>query len=115
LLSPKPDGRSNILLISYLGSTKGSIIIGAIVSVSFCLKQGRKTYFVALWLVLLGVGLSVRYGKLIFHRVRPVDVGFYEETTFLFPVDIPPPHGIIWHDQLFSYPQQYLKGSGYSF
>jgi undecaprenyl-diphosphatase len=71
-------------LISYLGSQKGSIIIGAIVSV-FLLRQGRKTYFVALWLVLLGVGLSVRYGKLIFHRARPVDVGFYEETNFSFP------------------------------
>jgi undecaprenyl-diphosphatase len=71
-------------LISYLGSQKGSIIIGAIVSV-ILLKQGRKTYFVALWLVLLGVGLSVRYGKLIFHRVRPADVGFYEETNFSFP------------------------------
>jgi undecaprenyl-diphosphatase len=71
-------------LISYLGSQKGSIIIGAIVSV-ILLKQGRKTYFVALWLVLLGVGLSVRYGKLIFHRVRPANVGFYEETNFSFP------------------------------
>jgi undecaprenyl-diphosphatase len=40
---------------------------------------------VALWLVLLGVGLSVRYGKLIFHRVRPANVGFYEETNFSFP------------------------------
>ena len=71
-------------LISYLGSQKGSIIIGAIVSVVL-LKQGRKTYFVALWLVLLGVGLSVRYGKNIFHRIRPADVGFYEETNFSFP------------------------------
>ncbi len=71
-------------LISYLGSQKGSIIIAALVSV-ILLKQRRKTYFVALWLVLLGVGLSVRYGKLIFHRVRPVDVGFYEETNFSFP------------------------------
>jgi undecaprenyl-diphosphatase len=71
-------------LISYLGSQKGSIIIAALVSV-ILLKQGRKTYFVALWLVLLGVGLSVRYGKLIFHRARPSDVGFYEETNFSFP------------------------------
>jgi membrane-associated phospholipid phosphatase len=71
-------------LISYLGSQKGSVIIGALVSV-ILLKQGRKTYFVALWLVLLGVGLSVRYGKLIFHRARPLDVGFYEETNFSFP------------------------------
>ncbi|MDO1448100.1 phosphatase PAP2 family protein [Rhodocytophaga aerolata] len=71
-------------LISYLGSQKGSIIIGVLVSI-ILLKQGRKTYFVALWLVLLGVGLSVRYGKLIFHRVRPADVGFYEETNFSFP------------------------------
>ncbi len=71
-------------LISYLGSQKGSIAIAAIVSVVL-LRQRRRSYFIALWLVLLGVGLSVRYGKLIFHRVRPSNVAYYEETNFSFP------------------------------
>ncbi len=73
-----------LYMISYLGSRTGSIVVAALVSL-ILIWQRRFTYLFALWLVLTGAGLSVRYGKLIFHRVRPADVGYYQEENFSFP------------------------------
>lgn len=70
--------------ISYAGSRIGSIAVAALVSI-ILIWQRRITYLFALWLVLMGAGLSVRYGKLIFHRVRPLDVAYYQEENFSFP------------------------------
>ncbi len=70
--------------LTQLASQTTSIGIAVLVSIVL-LIQRKKVYFFALWIVLAGVGLSVRYGKLFFQRNRPLHVAYTPETNFSFP------------------------------
>ncbi|MFT2009141.1 phosphatase PAP2 family protein [Pontibacter sp. 13R65] len=70
--------------LTQLGTRAAVFIVGAIVSVVFLYRKQYVT-IVAFWLVMAGVGLSVRYGKTFISRPRPVDVAYYQEHNFSFP------------------------------
>lgn len=73
-----------LFIITQAASQGGTIAIALLISIALWVKR-YKTYVLALWLVLAGVGLSVFYGKLFFHRVRPLEVAYYEVGNFSFP------------------------------
>ncbi|WP_439880539.1 phosphatase PAP2 family protein [Pontibacter sp. MBLB2868] len=70
--------------ISYLGEQITVFIVGALVSVVFLYRR-RFVALVAFWLVMGGLGISVRYGKTFISRARPSDVAYYQVEHFSFP------------------------------
>ncbi len=73
-----------LYLITQLGTRAAVFLVGAIVSVLFLYRR-RYIPLLAFWLVMAGVGLSVRYGKTFISRDRPVDVAYYQEHNYSFP------------------------------
>lgn len=74
----------SLFVITQMASQKFTIGLAILVSGLLWIFR-QKTYILALWLMLAGVGLSIYYGKQVFHRVRPLDVAYYQETSFSFP------------------------------
>ncbi|MCC9136856.1 phosphatase PAP2 family protein [Pontibacter silvestris] len=70
--------------ISYLGSSEAVFMLGAVITVLFVIKR-RFVAILAFWLVMAGMGLSVRYGKTYISRDRPADVAYYPVKNFSFP------------------------------
>jgi membrane-associated phospholipid phosphatase len=70
--------------ITKLGNQEAVFIIGAVVSAIFILRR-RFVALIAFWLVMGGIGISVRYGKTFISRARPADVAYYEVEHFSFP------------------------------
>lgn len=76
---------SEILLqVTKLGDQETVFIVGAVVSAIFILRK-RFVALVAFWLVMGGMGMSIRYGKNFISRARPSDVAYYEVEHFSFP------------------------------
>lgn len=73
-----------LFLITRLGERETVFIVGAIVTAIFLYRR-RFVAIIAFWLVMGGVGLSVRYGKTFISRARPADVAYYEVVHYSFP------------------------------
>jgi membrane-associated phospholipid phosphatase len=73
-----------LFLLTWLGDQEAVFIIGAFVSAIFLFRK-RYVAFIAYWLTMTGVGLSVRYGKNIISRARPTNWSYYEVEHFSFP------------------------------
>lgn len=86
LYSMRSDWLSQALyLITLLGNQEAVFIIGAVVSLVLLVKKNWVALF-AFWITLAGVGLSVKFGKTIISRNRPVaDVAYYMVEHFSFP------------------------------
>lgn len=67
-----------------LGDQLAVFIIGGVVTLILLLRRKWVSLF-AFWLAMGGVGLSVRYGKMIISRERPADVAYYVVDHFSFP------------------------------
>ncbi len=61
------------------------IIPFALVESSLFIFQKRFIYVVSLLIALAGTGLTSFLSKIYFHRVRPVDFSFYNESSYSFP------------------------------
>ena len=70
--------------ITQLGTRAAVLIIGGIITLFLLLKK-RYLTIVSFWLVIIGAGLSVDYGKTFFSRTRPIGIAFYPEHNFSFP------------------------------
>jgi membrane-associated phospholipid phosphatase len=70
--------------ISQLGTREATFVVGGIFTVLFLFKRDFIP-ILTFWLVMAGVGLSVRYGKTFINRDRPVDVAYYVEYNLSFP------------------------------
>ncbi|AKD05523.1 phosphoesterase [Pontibacter korlensis] len=71
--------------ITWLGDQQAVFVIGGVATIAFLLHR-HWVSLVAFWLALGGVGLSVRFGKTIISRNRPVaDVAYYVAEHFSFP------------------------------
>ena len=70
--------------LSHLGTREATFVVGAMLTVLFLLKRDLAPVL-TFWLVMAGVGLSVRYGKTFINRDRPVDVAYYVEHNLSFP------------------------------
>jgi membrane-associated phospholipid phosphatase len=85
LYSVRTPWLSQILfLITKLGEREAVFIVGAVVSAIFILRR-RFIALIAFWMVMGGIGISIRYGKTIISRARPVDVAYYEVEHYSFP------------------------------
>jgi undecaprenyl-diphosphatase len=85
LFSIRSEGLSIFLfLITKLGEREAVFIIGGIVSLIFLYRK-RYWAFLSFWIVMGGVGLSVRFAKTFISRARPADVAYYEVEHFSFP------------------------------
>ena len=73
-----------LYVITQLGEREAVFIIGAVVTGIFLYRR-RFIAILAFWLVMGGVGLSVRYGKTFISRARPADVAYYEVVHYSFP------------------------------
>lgn len=73
-----------LFLVTRLGERETVFIVGAIVTAVFLYRR-RFVAIIAFWLVMGGVGLSVRYGKTFISRARPADVAYYEVVHYSFP------------------------------
>lgn len=73
-----------LFAITKLGDQEAVFIIGAVVTAVFLYRRSF-VGIVAFWLVMGGVGLSVRYGKTFISRARPADVAYYEVIHYSFP------------------------------
>lgn len=73
-----------LLAMSEFGSQGVSIGMTVVVGLALLWKRLR-WQTLSISLVMIGVGLSIHYGKLVFQRVRPLDVAYYQETNFSFP------------------------------
>lgn len=70
--------------LTFMGSGDMSVYIG--IGLTVLLGWLRKWWAIlAFWLVLGGMGLSVKYGKEIFERPRPVQEAYYVNKHFSFP------------------------------
>ncbi|MCJ8164622.1 phosphatase PAP2 family protein [Pontibacter sp. E15-1] len=67
-----------------LGSSTGVGITFALVTLVL-LYHRKWQYLVALLIAVLGTGISIYFTKLFFRRERPLDVGYYEPSSFSFP------------------------------
>ena len=73
-----------LYVITQLGEREAVFIIGAVVTGIFLYRR-RYIAILAFWLVMGGMGLSVRYGKTFISRARPADVAYYEVVHYSFP------------------------------
>ncbi|GAB3200780.1 undecaprenyl-diphosphatase [Pontibacter aydingkolensis] len=71
-------------VITQLGEREAVFILGAVVTAIFVYRR-RFVALIAFWLVMGGLGLSVRYGKTFISRARPADVAYYEVVHYSFP------------------------------
>ena len=73
-----------LFCFSKLGNMPIVIIIASISTYVFLSK--RKTiYIISLLTTLIGSGITIFLGKNYFHRVRPADFSFYQESSYSFP------------------------------
>ncbi|PRY06061.1 undecaprenyl-diphosphatase [Pontibacter ummariensis] len=70
--------------ITQLADQQAALLVGGLATIVL-LYQKRYVALLAFWLTLAGVGLSVRFGKTIISRARPVDVAYYAVEHFSFP------------------------------
>jgi membrane-associated phospholipid phosphatase len=70
--------------ITHLGTREATFVVGGVLTVLFLFKRDFIPIF-TFWLVMAGVGLSVRYGKTFINRDRPVEVAYYAEHNLSFP------------------------------
>jgi undecaprenyl-diphosphatase len=61
------------------------IIPFALVVSSLFIFQKKIIYVISLLIALAGTGLTSFFCKIYFHRVRPVDFSFYNESSYSFP------------------------------
>jgi membrane-associated phospholipid phosphatase len=73
-----------LFILTQLSDRETVFIVGAIVTGVFIYRKRWVALFV-FWLVLAGVGISVRYGKTFISRARPSDVAYYEVEHYSFP------------------------------
>jgi undecaprenyl-diphosphatase len=73
-----------LYIITQFGSLYGCIAICVVYSV-IMLYRKRRVYILALWSIILGMGVSIHFTKIVFHRARPVDIAYYIEDHFSFP------------------------------
>lgn len=73
-----------MFLFTQLGEREAVFILGAIVSVIFLYRR-RFVAFLAFWVAMGGVGLSVMFAKTFISRARPADVAYYQVEHFSFP------------------------------
>ena len=67
-----------------LGSIYGVTII-TIITAGILAWKRRGVYLMGLLVSVLGSGLSMQLLKNYFHRERPIDIGYYAETSYSFP------------------------------
>ncbi|MBL0327525.1 MAG: phosphatase PAP2 family protein [Cytophagaceae bacterium] len=83
------NNRNTMLANSFFYFSKfGSyqfIIPFALVVISLFIFQKRFIYVISLMIALAGTGLTSLLSKIYFHRVRPVDFSFYNESSYSFP------------------------------
>ncbi len=75
---------NSIYYFTQLGSTIGVAVI-LLISALFLYLKAPWQYIVALFISVLGSGVSIYFTKEYFHRERPSDFSFYELSTFSFP------------------------------
>lgn len=73
-----------LFIITQLGEQEAVFIVGAVASGIFLYRK-RFVAFVVFWLVMSGMGLSIRYGKTFISRARPADVAYYQVEHYSFP------------------------------
>ncbi|RYD82210.1 MAG: phosphatase PAP2 family protein, partial [Sphingobacteriales bacterium] len=73
-----------LFIITQAAGFYAGIIVPAIFSVYMWFTR-RKAYAVTMWIVLIGIGASIYFGKAVFHRARPADIGYYIEKNYSFP------------------------------
>jgi len=61
------------------------IVLATAVSGSILLFLKRKIYAIIFFISSIGSAISLYLTKITFMRERPVDIGFYQETSFSFP------------------------------
>lgn len=85
LYNVRSETLSQVLFVfTQLGEREAVFIVGAIVTLVFIYRK-RWVALLAFWLVMAGVGISVRYGKTFISRARPSDVAYYEVEHYSFP------------------------------
>ncbi|HSI90083.1 MAG TPA: phosphatase PAP2 family protein [Adhaeribacter sp.] len=67
-----------------LGDYYGLLTVSVLASL-FMLYKRKPHYLLGFLVSLLGSGLAVRITKAYFVRERPLDIGYYTETSFSFP------------------------------
>jgi undecaprenyl-diphosphatase len=73
-----------LYVITQAAGFYASLIVPAVFSVYMWLKK-RRAYAITMWIVLIGIGASIHFGKALFHRARPIGIGYYIEKNFSFP------------------------------
>ncbi len=73
-----------LFMFTQLGEQEAVFILGGLVSIIFLYRSNFVALFV-FWFTMAGVGISTRYGKLLFSRERPFEVAYYEVEHFSFP------------------------------
>ncbi|QNF31208.1 phosphatase PAP2 family protein (plasmid) [Adhaeribacter swui] len=62
-----------------------SVTIMTIITAGILAGQRKGVYLMGLLVSVLGSGLSMQLLKNYFHRERPLDIGYYAETSYSFP------------------------------
>ena len=70
--------------VTWFGSVYATVGLAVLGSV-LLFWQHKRRHVLVLWLLMVGVGLTVQVGKRTFSRERPVEVAYYAETGFSFP------------------------------
>lgn len=71
-------------VITQFASRYAAIGLGVLFS-AIMLYRKKKIYIIAFWAIVLGMGLSIHFAKIVFHRARPIDIAYYIEDNFSFP------------------------------
>ncbi|WP_299825892.1 phosphatase PAP2 family protein [uncultured Pontibacter sp.] len=71
-------------MLTKLGERNAVFVVGAVATGIFLYRR-RYAAIVVFWIVMAGLGLSVRYGKTFISRARPADVAYYEVEHYSFP------------------------------